>query len=253
MPTVAIAVILKTPEPGRSKTRLSPPLSPDQCAAISACFIRDLTANLRALERSAAVSGHALYTPVGSEERLARLLPDRFGLVPQVEGDLGVRLSAGIEALLAKGHSGAIIVSSDSPTLPASYFAEAARFLNEQDCVVLCPAIDGGYTFIGLNRPHPELFADMPWSTEDVYRLTVLKAAALGLRVHSLPMWYDVDDAATLDILRADLAGDPLTFAPDDVRRNPAPATRAFLEALERAGHDAVSHQGRAASGTAAP
>ncbi|MDR3494529.1 MAG: TIGR04282 family arsenosugar biosynthesis glycosyltransferase [Ancalomicrobiaceae bacterium] len=254
MTTVAIAVICKTPEPGRSKTRLSPPLTPDQCAAISACFIRDLTANLRALERSAPVSGHVLYTPVGSEERLARLLPAGFGLVAQGGGDLGARLSAGIEDLIARGHRGAIIVSSDSPTLPASYFTEAARHLMREDCVVLCPAVDGGYTFIGLSRPHPELFTDMPWSTEDVYRLTVLKAATLGLRVHSLPMWYDVDDAASLDILRADLAGHHLFFAPDGIGRNPAPATRAFVEALalDHGTNDAPRSDSFAASGAAA-
>ena len=79
MTTVAIAIICKTPEAGKSKTRLSPPLTPAQCAELSACFIRDLASNLAALADDGRAEGYALYTPAGSEDRLARLLPTPFG------------------------------------------------------------------------------------------------------------------------------------------------------------------------------
>lgn len=238
MKTVAIAIICKTPEAGKSKTRLSPPLAPEQCAELSACFIRDLATNLGALAVGGPVAGYALYTPAGSEARLSPLLPTSFGLVLQSEGDLGARLLQGTRDLLALGHAGAIIVSSDSPTLPRALFQAAVERLLAEDCVVLCPALDGGYTFIGLTRPHPELFADMPWSTADVHRLTVERARAIGLPVHELPMWYDVDDRDTLAVLRADLAGDPLPFATAGAARMPAPATRAWLAGLD---HGAAS------------
>lgn len=231
MKTVAIAIICKTPEPGKSKTRLAPPLAPEQCAAISSCFIRDLSANIGALAATHPVAGVALYTPAGSEHRLAGLLPDDFAFVLQADGDLGARLDAGIRDVLGRGHAGAIVVSSDSPTLPHAYFVEAVERLLAEDCVVLCPAIDGGYTFIGLSRPHPELFADMPWSTEVVHARTVAKARALGLPVYELPMWYDVDDRDTLAVLAADLAGEALPFRREAPSR-PAPATAAFLAEL---------------------
>ncbi|TBW33422.1 glycosyltransferase [Siculibacillus lacustris] len=233
MTTAAVAIICKTPEAGKSKTRLSPPLTPAQCAELSACFIRDLAANLADLAADGRVVGHALYTPAGSEARLSRLLPTPFGLVLQSDGDLGARLDAGIRDLLALGHGAAIIVSSDSPTLPRASFAAAVDRLLAEDCVVLCPALDGGYTFIGLSRPHPELFADMPWSTADVHRLTVERARAIGLTVHEVPMWYDVDDRETLAVLRADLAGEPLPFACDGAARMPAPTTAAWLARLD--------------------
>jgi len=233
MKTVAIAIICKTPEAGKSKTRLSPPLAPEQCAELSACFIGDLAANLDGLAGAGRVSGYALYTPAGSEDRLSRLLPTPFGLVLQSDGDLGARLLDGTRDLLALGHSAAIIVSSDSPTLPRAHFEAAAERLVAEDCVVLCPAIDGGYTFIGLTRPHPELFADMPWSTADVHHLTVERARSIGLPVYELPMWYDVDDAETLAVLRADLAGAPLPFATSQGARMPAPRTAAYLAALD--------------------
>ena len=104
---------------GASKTRLSPPLRPDECAAISACFIRDLARTIAALAEDGDVTGYAVYTPRGSEASLRRLLPDGFKLMPQVEGDFGERLLHGAIDLLAAGHSGAILVNSDSPTLPS--------------------------------------------------------------------------------------------------------------------------------------
>ena len=65
-----------------------------------------------------------------------------------------------------------------------------------EDAVVLGPAIDGGYTLIGLSRPHARVFEDIPWSTPDVYRLTIERAAEIGVPVVNVPRWYDVDDRA---------------------------------------------------------
>jgi hypothetical protein len=72
----------------------------------------------------------------------------------------------------------------------------------------------------------------MPWSTEVVFEITLERAKETGLPVHVLPMWYDVDDAETLEILKADLAGEPLPFATEDFRRKPGRRTRTFLAGL---------------------
>jgi rSAM/selenodomain-associated transferase 1 len=227
--TIGIAVLCKTPEAGRSKTRLSPPLHPDQCAEMSACFIRDLTANLASLCGDGRVAGYAVYTPVGSEARLRPLLPDTFGLVKQSDGDFGRRLRTAVEDILALGHHGAIIINSDSPTLPPRIVADAAARLLEEDCVALSPAIDGGYTFIGLTKAHPRLFEDIPWSTDAVHRLTEARAAEIGLTVRNLAPWYDVDDAASLDLLARELSGERLWFAQPQHPLAAAPATKAYL------------------------
>lgn len=229
--TVGIAVICKTPEPGKSKTRLSPPLTPGQCADISACFIRDLTANIQALCEKNGFSGYAVYTPLGSETELGQLLPAEFGLILQSEGDLGARLLQGTRDILAEGHAAAIIINADSPTLPMAMLEEAAEKLLDSDCVVLGPAIDGGYTFIGLSQPHARLFEDIPWSTEAVHGLTEARAAEISLPVHNTPPWYDVDDASTLAILRSELDGEPPPFAHVDHVAE-APATSAYLDQL---------------------
>lgn len=233
MKTVGIAIICKTPEPGKSKTRLSPPLSPEQCAALSECFIRDLTGNIQALCEKRGFSGYAVYTPPGSEAELQQLLPHEFRLILQCEGDLGARLLQGTADILAQGHDAAIILNADSPTLPMALLEAAIEKLFETDCVVLGPAIDGGYTFIGLSKPHQWLFEDMPWSTDQVHRLTEARAAEISLPVFNTPQWYDVDDASTLDLLRSELRGDVPAFAGTDHRPVPAPATRAYLAKLQ--------------------
>src|SRR2546423_14160592 len=86
--TVAAAIFCKTPIPGLCKTRLSPPLRAEECAALSACFIRDLAGTLGTLTRDDTVTGYAVYTPIGSEDILRGLLPADFRLLPQGEGNL---------------------------------------------------------------------------------------------------------------------------------------------------------------------
>ena len=214
--------------PGASKTRLSPPLRPDECAALSSCFIRDLAETLRALTLDGDVAGYAVYTPAGTEQALRRLLPDHFGLLLQCEGDLGARLLRATIDLLSLGHAGAILLNADSPTLPAAILRAAVDAVRGNDAVVLSPAIDGGYTLIGLSRAHRRVFADIPWSTPAVHRFTVERAREIGVPVVDVPGWYDVDDAETLHLLEQELAGAPLPFA-GDLRGAQAPATRQFL------------------------
>jgi glycosyltransferase A (GT-A) superfamily protein (DUF2064 family) len=207
--TVAVAIVCKTPAPGLSKTRLSPPLRPEECAAISGCFIRDLAQTIGALARHGDVTGYALYTPRGSEASLRRLLPDCFEIAPQHEGGFGARLFHGIADLLNAGHTGAILVNSDSPTLPERILRDAVDAVRGRNCVVLSPAFDGGYTLIGLSKCHTWLFEYIPWS----------------LPVVNVPGWYDVDDEQSLHMLEQELSEQLASFA----NGAEAPATRRFL------------------------
>jgi rSAM/selenodomain-associated transferase 1 len=229
MKAIAVGIFCKTPAAGRSKTRLSPPLRLEECAALSACFIRDLAATIDGLTHDGSAVGYAVYTPRGSEDALRQLLPGAFGLHAQCEGEFGVRLATAMRELLAR-HAGAIMVNADSPTLPTAILRDAVEAVAAGDAVVLSPALDGGYTLIGLSRMHEELFTDIPWSTSEVYRKTVARAATLGLPVVNVPGWYDVDDAASLDLLLSELAGRRPGFS-EALRGAYAPATRAHLAA----------------------
>jgi len=228
MSSVAVGIFCKTPAAGFSKTRLSPPLHPEDCSAISACFIRDLARTVHALGGDAVP--YAVYTPVGTEPALRSLLPSSFHLLAQRDGDFGTRLSLAVTELLQAGHAGAILVNADSPTLPASILQSAVdAFRHDEDVVVLSPSFDGGYTLVGVSRPHPQLFADIPWSTSHVHRLTMQRAAEIRVPVIDVPGWYDVDDRQTLQLLQSELAGKRLPFAEPGLKGGDAPATRQFL------------------------
>ncbi len=238
MKSIAVAIVCKTPAPGKSKTRLSPPLRPEECAEISACFIRDLTRTIKSVaeekeQRSAAPC--ALYTPAGSEDELRCLLPDGFRLILQGEGDLGARLLKGTSDFLAQGFGGAILVNSDSPTLPKAVLRAAVDAVREGDNVVLSAAFDGGYTLIGLSQPHAHLFDRMPWSTPEVYDLTLERAHSLKLPVVNVPGWYDVDDAVSFAMLEDEMRGIRPAVAEEGLTGEDAPATFQFMRERQSA------------------
>jgi rSAM/selenodomain-associated transferase 1 len=230
MQSVAIGIFCKTPTTGLSKTRLSPPLRPEECSGLSACFIRDLAATIHGLWLDGATAPYAVYTPVGTECTLRALLPQGFGLLLQREADFGARMLQATIDLLDAGHAGVILVNADSPTLPGSILRAAVYAVRAGDAVVIGPAIDGGYTLLGLSRPHARLFEDMPWSTPEVHRRTVERAQEIGVPVVTLPYWYDVDDMRTLRLLEMELAGEQVPFAQLGLKGAEAPATRRFLE-----------------------
>jgi glycosyltransferase A (GT-A) superfamily protein (DUF2064 family) len=182
------------------------------------------------LTRAGDVTGYAVYTPAGTESALRALLPPGFRLLLQCEGDFGTRLMTATRELLAT-HAGAILVNADSPTLPAEILRAAVDATRRGGAVVLSPALDGGYTLIGVSRLHERLYADIPWSTAQVYPTTVARADEIGLPVAPVPGWYDVDDAASLALLQAELAGEPLAFSPSGLAGASAPATRAHFAA----------------------
>jgi rSAM/selenodomain-associated transferase 1 len=225
----ALAVMAKAPRAGRVKTRLSPPLTLEQTAALNIQFLRDTTANLATIPGAA---GLISYTPVGDEALFAGLLPETFGLVPQRGDGFGERLLAAAEDILAIGYGAVCLIDSDSPTVPGAAFYQAVAALSQPgDRVVLGPSNDGGYYLIGLKQAHPEPFERITWSTGSVFQETAERCREAGLEVVTLPMWYDVDDAATLDLLTAELLDgcDP-AFA--EIKGYAAPHTRAFLQTM---------------------
>ncbi len=226
----AIGIICKTPRAGHSKTRLIPLLGPEGAAALASCFLRDIASAIEAVPRSVGRQGYAVFAPEGTEAELRSCIPMDFQLICRRDATLGVVLLGAVDALLNAGHDGVILVNADSPTLPPILLAAAIAALRaEGDRVVLGPAIDGGYYLIGLKRSHRELFSDIPWSTAGVLDATRGRAAEIGLPVLELPLWYDVDDAESYDMLVEELAGHAPAFVEPGLQSGPAAATRQLL------------------------
>lgn len=193
----------RPPVPGRVKTRLTPALPEAHAARLYAAMLADTLAVVAEspLERRVVFwaddpgASHAL--PAGFEMRL------------QVGQGLGERVADAASRLLAEGHR-AILVGSDCPGLTAPLLAQAARALEGSDCVIGA-ATDGGYWLIGLSRPAPELFEDVEWSSDRLFRQTLARAASLGLSVTTLPFQSDLD--TPLDL--ANLVGRLAAAEPD--------------------------------------
>ena len=206
----AIGVMAKAPRPGFSKTRLCPPLLPDQAAALSGAFLRDTTENIAAAGCLAPISGYIAYAPAGLEMLFHGHLAAGTGLLladgsvpaPDAVTGFGRCLLHAVQAMLAIGHPSVAVLNSDGPTLPTSFLVRTAEVLAAPgDRIVLGPAEDGGYYLLGMKAPHAGLFADIAWSTDSVAAATRQRAAALGLEVVELPPWYDVDDRPSLERL----------------------------------------------------
>jgi len=206
----ALIVVAKRPIPGRTKTRLTPPLSLDQAAALYDCFLRD---TLDLIRRVPDVQPVIAYSPDDAREYFAQLAPD-FDLVRQQGHDLGTRLDNALTQYLHAGYERVAIMNSDSPTLPVDHLIAAFEALSDRTEVVLGPSDDGGYYLIGLRRPAPRLLREVRMSTPFVTADTLALAEEEGLHVALLPAWYDVDNAASLARLVNELIDAPLDVAP---------------------------------------
>jgi rSAM/selenodomain-associated transferase 1 len=235
---IALAVMTKAPQAGRVKTRLTPPLSPEEAAALNTCFLQDTARAILSTTSSGKAQGVGVYTPVGAESAYSEILPAEFILVPQRGDQFGERLLAATDDLLQLGFSAICLIDSDSPTVPPSAFAQAVGYLSHsEDSVVLGPSDDGGYYLIGLKKSHHEVFDQIDWSTERVLEQTIAAARKIDLPVHLLPACYDVDDRVTLSRLCQELLGSNGNASAGF----PAPASRGFLSALiQREGRDRI-------------
>jgi rSAM/selenodomain-associated transferase 1 len=223
----ALVLMAKAPRPGAVKTRLVPPLTPEEAADLTGAFIRDISAML---QRAAEISGAGCFLAHGPSDGpadFAGLVPPGFGFIAQRGSDLGARMAGLVTDLLGAGAPVVCLVGSDLPELPAGTLVRALDYLGHPgDRAVLGPAMDGGYYLIGLKLPHPALFEDIVWSTGTVFTRTMERAAGIGLPVESLRPLEDIDDPAALRGLVARLGEDPSV----------APETAGFVKALRKAG-----------------
>ena len=186
----ALIIFAKAPIPGQVKTRLCPPLNPDEAASLHGSMVMDIAEQTRGicrLDRFLACtpsSDHAFFQTLAARYRLT--------LCEQVGDDLGQRMNHAINKSLKKGYQYALVIGTDIPALSPETYKKAAFLLKTQD-IVLGPTHDGGYYLIGLKHPTPGIFVDIAWSTENVLALTQEKAKVLGRTVGLLDFERDVD------------------------------------------------------------
>ena len=186
-----LVIVAKEPVPGKVKTRLFPKFSPAVAADLYRCFLHDRIQEVSTLN---GVDRAIAYTPEDARETFTALALAGFELFAQQGKHLGERLNNIFLEKLSQGYKAVSIVDSDSPDLPKSFIKESFELLlSKQADIVFGPCYDGGYYLVGMRKPHPELFRNIPWSTENVLSVTLEKARKMGLNVKLLSTWNDLD------------------------------------------------------------
>lgn len=207
-----VIVFTRIPRAGRVKTRLIPALGPQGAAALHARLAERVLTALAPL-RDRRRTQVEVRLDGGDPGEGARWLGPAWTLAAQGPGDLGARMARAFQDAFAAGAARAVLVGTDAPGVDAPFVEGALARLDDAD-VVLGPAEDGGYTLVGLRRPHPGLFEAVPWGTERVLAETRTRASGLGLSARLLPALPDVDRPEDLRHLPEDLeAGLPLRDA----------------------------------------
>jgi rSAM/selenodomain-associated transferase 1 len=179
----ALLVIAKDPQPGRCKTRLCPPCTPDQAARLAAAALSDTLDVVTSVS-----SARTVLVLDGDPTRWRR---PGLEIVPQRDRGLAERLAAAF----ADTGGPALLVGMDTPQLTADLLADGLRALRDHDAV-LGPAADGGYWSVGLRIPCPEAFAGVPMSTDQTHAHQRRRFDALGLKTYRQPELRDVDTIA---------------------------------------------------------
>jgi uncharacterized protein len=211
----ALVVFARYPRPGFVKRRLAAAIGDTAAADLCRAFLTDLRRR---------VADHASWTTYWAFEPAESPFAEEIGGVdrcfPQQGRSLGVRMEAAMGHALRSGHTSVVLIGSDIPHVPLDVLVEAFHSLAEGAELVLGPAEDGGYYLIGA-RSVPPVFRAIRWSRADVLNATVSAARAAGIEPTIVASCYDIDDRASLERLKADIA---------ERRVEDLPATRAALE-----------------------
>ena len=186
---VDLAVLAKAPRPGRVKTRLIPALGAEGAARLQ----RRLLLHTLVVAQASGLGLQLWGEP--AEARFFRALAQATGLVcrPQPPGDLGQRMQAIFAAQARTRGRPLVLIGSDCPAFTPQHLRQAAERLLAGDTAVFTPAEDGGYVLVGLQRPQPELFEGVAWSTPQVMDQTRERLRALEMRWSELPALWDLD------------------------------------------------------------
>lgn len=210
----ALAIFAKTPQPGLVKTRLTPPLSPEEGAELYRCMLLDTVRRVSSLGIDTVI----FYD--GDERFFHEALPGT-PIYPQQGEDLGTRLEQAFSLLQSLGYQGRTVIGTDAPDLPLSFISESFNLMDGGNDVVYGPAEDGGYYLVAVKGAYGTIFRDIPWSGPEVLETSLERARESQLAVALLPHWYDVDGYH--DLSRPGLS-DPA---------NDAPLTREFIRNLD--------------------
>lgn len=225
----AVVLLTRAPEPGKTKTRMMPDLTPDQCAQLHVALLQDVGAACCALSRTCDVL--VAFLPEGDVSAVKAALGAPATYFIQQGDTLKARLQAALEEAFCRGYERCVLIGADAPEIDADEVLRAFRLLDEVD-VVLGPASDGGFYLIGMSDCHTDVFCLSEYGHDAVFEQTVEHINETGLTCAYVKPCDDVDDWRAAEALLMRAETDPRTAATRTAR---------FLSAVKR------SKDGRAA------
>ena len=202
----SLVLFTKAPARGRVKTRLANARGETDAVKLYNGFLGDTVDTATEWKNASVPSDPNRRLVIACDPDIndpiyAELARRSGGKLIAQEGDgLGARLQHMFDEEFARGARAVCAIGTDSPTLPAYLLDDAFRALLFER-VALGPTFDGGYWLVGAQRPAPDLFNDIPWSTAAVLATTLQRLAREDVGAHLLPFWYDVDVAEDLERL----------------------------------------------------
>jgi rSAM/selenodomain-associated transferase 1 len=184
----AIILFTRVPIPGQAKTRLFDFVSQDQACEIQRKLLHNIDKVLMEREEDIFV----FYTPANHEKELRELMQSQANYKPQCAGDLGQKMSSAIEEVLKSGYESVLLMGSDLVALDKARIDRAFSALRSHD-VVINPSVDGGYTIIGMNEGHSEIFQLPSFGNDSVYDRTIARVNESKLSVSELDAMLDID------------------------------------------------------------
>ncbi|MFD2351009.1 TIGR04282 family arsenosugar biosynthesis glycosyltransferase [Nonomuraea ferruginea] len=182
-----LLVIAKEPVPGRVKTRLTPPCTPREAAALASAALEDTlrtVARVPVARRVIALDGAP-----------GAWLPTGFTVVPQRGDGLDERLAAAFGDAHRLSPTPIVLIGMDTPQVTVGLLADAVSLLGAHDAV-FGPATDGGFWLLGLRAPVPDLLLGVPMSEPITGEIQLNRLAEAGMSVACLPCLTDVDTMA---------------------------------------------------------
>ena len=189
-PDAVLIIFCKAPIPGQVKTRLTPFLTQQQAAKVH------LELSIRTFNTaiSAGLCQIQLWCAPSTEYAFFKTTARKHPLTLHTQSgyDLGEKMHHAFCTTLQK-FKHAVLIGCDCPSLSQDDLEESLNALTNNNDVVLAPAEDGGYVLIGLNKPQPELFNNMPWGTSEILTKTRERITERNLDYYELNEHWDVD------------------------------------------------------------
>lgn len=198
----AYILFTREPIPGKTKTRLMPYFTGEQCAELHKCFLMDIRDEMKRLDADIVVA----YTG-GKPEALTEIFGESTPRICQRGADIWEKMDNAIADTLALGYERAVLTGADIPELKSAVIAQAFKQLEASD-VVLAPTSDGGYYLVGMNERHREVFSIETAGPKSVFEATHQSAEDMGLKVSLCDSQEDIDTPEDLADYRCRMRSD---------------------------------------------